>query len=280
MVAPLCLKKIELLHKTYKTGYLIRSIYVFTKEEIVELKSVTHYLIYQTVVGSDIDVFLYDPIKEENIYKFEQTYSLHNSIASNQFGIDYVKSMLYFSLHYQKNASIRIVYQSEGIKSQFHQGGNLGKIVDSMTEWSINRVIDGMFIYWTANEEGGTRKRIQPGSFIYDGKFYVYPGGIFDIRMESPPTIKNTFKSYLLFINSEWISGYVYSQNKMLNKIGIIHSNVSHSDMEVTLNSVNAKYEILYETKPLKIAYIHLYLMDSMDYEIWIDYPKDSRGIN
>jgi len=252
---------------------------VFTKEEIVQLKSPTYYLIYQSIVGSDIDVFLYDTVKEENIYKFEQTYSLHNSIVSNQFGMDYTKSMLYFSLNYLKNAYVRIVYKSEGSKNQFYQGGNLSKIADSMTEWSINRIIDGMFIYWSANEEGGTRKRIQPGSFVYNGKFYVYPGGIFDIRMESPPTIKNTFKSYLFFINSEWISGYVYSQNKMLNRIGIIHSNVSHSDMEVTLNNVNSKYDTLYETQPLKVAYVHLYLMDSMDYEIWIEYPKESRGI-
>ena len=251
---------------------------MYIKEEILLIEEPIAYLRYYAVHGTLIQIYLYDNIKKEDVYQLTRVYSLHSSLFDDQFAFDEDKSLLYFSPT-SISTYIRVVYYTEGKQSSFYIGGNLDQFLTKMLAWSESRIIDGLFVYWLAHEEGNPIKHIKAGSFVYQGSFYAYPGGTFDIREQAPPTIKETFRSYLLFINQEWLSNYVYQQNKMLNQIGIIHSTATDHDMQVTLNDVNAAYDNLYESAALKIAYIHIYLMSSFDYEVWVDYPKDGRSI-
>jgi len=251
---------------------------VYLKEEIVLLNKPIVYLRYCMVHGTTVEAYLYDNVRKENVYKLDRIYSLHNSILQNQFSIDEDKSMMYVSMG-MDGLYLRILYYTEGKDNTYYVGGNLDRFLTRMLQWSETRIVDGLFIHWPANEEGQPIKQIKGGSFIYEGELYVYPGGVFDIRQQAPPTVKETFRSYFLFVNGEWLSSYVYRQNKMLNKIGIIHSTCTDPDVWVTLKDVNAKYENMYTSAPLGIAYIHIYLMSSMDYEIWVEYPRDARVI-
>lgn len=251
---------------------------MYLKEEIVFVDKPIIYLRYCMVAGTLIDVYLYDNVKKENIYRLDRIYSLHNSILESQFSIDEDKSMIYLAFS-SSGIYIRVLYYTEGKDNVYYIGGNMDRFLVRMLQWSETRVVDGLFVYWTPEEEGQPIKHIKAGSFIYQGELYVYPGGVFDIRQQAPPTIKETFRSYLLFVNGEWLSNNVYRQSKVLNRIGIIHSDCTDNDVWVTLQDVNAKYDRLYNSEPLNIAHIHVYLMSNLDYEVWVEYPREARVI-
>jgi hypothetical protein len=251
---------------------------MYRKDKIRYISDSVVFLRYIVSPDADVHVYLYDNVNKRDLYQLSRTYTLSISLFVDQFSLDEDKSMIYLSPDII-GQHIRVEYYTEGMENPFFYGSSLNRFVSNMLRWMDTRIIDGLYVYWRDYEEGYPIKRIRSGSFVYDGTFYTFPGGNFDIRRNAPPSIKGRFRSYLLFINDEILKSYVFYQNMMLNKVGVIHSSSVNSDMSITKEDVDSVYSSRYYSSPLKIAYIHVYLTDTMDYEIWIEYPSESRSM-
>jgi hypothetical protein len=122
-------------------------------------------------------------------------------------------------------------------------------------------------------------RTIQPGSFVYENRFCVFPGDVFDIRIQAPPTIKDKFKAYYLFINQEIVDSFLDKQISTLSKLGILTSSTIHDDAGSAKLDVSALYATAYNSTPVEVCFIYIKLTDTFAYDIWIEYPPKSRTL-
>jgi len=220
---------------------------------------------------------MYDYALKTDIQEMERVSTLSISLFNSQFAVDEDKSAVY-------NAPsiigkyIRVVYYSEGEQNPFHASSNLHAFISQVLRWTSNRISEG--IYLTKPEGDCSHLRtIQPGSFVYENRFCVFPGEVFDIRLHAPPTIKDQFKAYYLFINQEVLDGYLDKQVSSLTRVGVITSSTMHDTVGSAKLDVLALYTTMYSSTPLEVGFLYIKLTDTFAYDIWIEYPANSRTL-
>ena len=249
---------------------------MYKKEEIVLVSSPVIYLRYILAV-SRVQAFLYDITTHADIQEMERVATLTISLFNNQFAIDEDKAAV-FNAPSIIGKYVRFVYYSEGEENPFYASSNLHSFITQVLRWTSNRVSEG--IYLTTKEcDCAYLRNIEPGSFVYENRFCVYPGEIFDIRLKSPPTIKNQFKAYYLFINQEIVETFLDQQEQILTKLGCITSSTMHDDTGAAKLDVLALYQAMYNSTPVQIAFVYIKLTESFSYDIWIEYPSSSRTL-
>lgn len=249
---------------------------MYKKEEILLVDNPIIYLRY-IIATSIIQVFLYDYSKHEDIQEMERISTLSISLFNNQYAIDLDKSSIYNAPSIL-GKYIRIIYYSEGEQNPFHASSNLHAFITQVLRWTSNRISEGIYLTRQVSDCDNTRS-IAPGSFVYENKFGVYPGEIFDIRLHAPPTVANKFKAYYLFINQEHIDGFLNRQDQMLTKIGVITSSTIHDAIDTAKLDVLTLYLSLYNSTPLEVALMYIKLTDTFAYDIWVEYPPTSRTL-
>ncbi len=249
---------------------------MYRKEEIVLISSPVTYLRY-VLVNDNVDIWLYDYSLKTDLLKMERVNTLATSLFNTQYSVDEDKSSVYVAPSII-GKYVRMSYYTEGTQNPFYASSNLHKFITQVLNWTSNRISEGMYLYWDACDPD-YMKKINEGSFVYENLFYVYNGGVFDIRHHAPPTSRQRFKAYYLFINQEIIESYVDRQTQMLTQIGILSSTTSHDALDAAKLDVMARYTATYESTPLEVAFIYIQLMDSLQYNIWIEYPISTRTL-
>lgn len=249
---------------------------MYRKEEIILVDSPVIYLRY-ILATSNVQAFLYDYTKHEDIQELQRVATLTISLFNTQFAVDEDKSSIY-NAPAIVGQYVRIVYYSEGESNPFYASSNLHAFITQVLRWTANRVSEG--IYLTTKEcDCAHLRSIQPGSFVYENRFCVYPGDVFDIRLQSPPTIINKFKAYYLFINQEIVDTYLNQQEQILTKLGSITSSTMHDTTGAAKLDVLSLYDNMYETTPIEIAFVYIKLTETMSYDLWVEYPQKSRTL-
>ncbi len=246
------------------------------KEEKVLVDAPVMYLKYITATDA-VDAFIYDYSMQTDVQELERVYTLTISLFNNQFSVDEDVGAIYFAPAII-GQYVRIVYYTEGELNPFYASSNLHAFISQVLKWTSNRVSEG--IYLTSHRcDPSYARMIEPGSFVYDGQFGVYPGELFDIRQHSPPTIKNTFKAYYFYINADTVSQYKYNQDQVLSQISILTSTTMHDTIGNAKLDVDALYTSTHDSDPIKICYVYIKLLESFAYDIWVEYPQESRTL-
>ena len=249
---------------------------MYRKEEIILVDSPVMYLRY-IIATNNIHAFLYDYSLQKDLQELERVATLTISLFNSQYAVDIDKSSFY-------NAPsiigkyVRIVYYSEGEQNPFHAASNLHAFITQVLRWTSNRISEGIYLTRQENECSNMRS-IAPGSFVYENRFCIYPGEAFDIRMHSPPTVKDRFKAYYLFINQEHLDGFLSKQDQILTTIGVITSSTMHEEIGTAKLDVLALYQSMYNSTPIEVAFIYIKLTDTFAYDIWVEYPPKSRTL-
>lgn len=249
---------------------------MYRKDEIVLVDSPVIYLRY--ILSTDnVSAYTYDYSKQEELTKLDRVYTLSVSLFNNQFSVDDDKGAIFCAPsvvgHY-----VKFTYYTEGEQNPFYASSNLHAFISQILRWTANRISEG--IYLTSEHCSSHNMRtIQPGSFVHENQFYAYPGGVFDVRQVSPPTLVDKFKAYYLFINNEIISDRVDKQERLLVDIGILPSSTMHDDVGSAKLDVQGRYATEYTSTPIEIAYVFVQLLSSFEYDIWIEYPPKSRTL-
>jgi hypothetical protein len=249
---------------------------MFRKEEVVLVGSPIVYMRY-IMAHDNVQMFLYNYSLKEDILEMERVNTLSSSLFNNQFAVDEDTSSTFVAPS-TIGQWIRVVYYSEGKQNPFYASSNLHKFIEQVLRWTANRISEGIYLYW-APCDPPWKRIINEGSFVYENQFYVYNGGLFDIRQHAPPTTKRRFKAYYLFINQEIISSYLDGQSQILSQIGILPSSTSHDTVDSAKLDVLTRYQNMYESEPLEVALIYIQLSDSLEYNVWIEYPPATRTL-
>jgi hypothetical protein len=249
---------------------------MYRKEEIRLVSSPVLYLRY-ILATSNVQAFLYDSATHTDIQEMERVATLTVSLFNNQFAVDEDKASV-FNAPSIVGKYVRFVYYSEGEENPFYASSNLHSFITQVLRWTSNRVSEG--IYLTTKEcDCAYLRNIEPGSFVYENRFCVYPGEDFDVRLKSPPTIKEQFKAYYLFINQEIVETFLDQQEQILTKLGCITSSAMHDDTGSAKLDVLALYTAMYNSTPIQIAFVYIRLTESFSYDIWVEYPSSSRTL-
>jgi|GEM_PF-4203435 len=249
---------------------------MYRKEDVILVTSPIQYLHY-IITSDNVKVWEYDTTQNQELYELERVYTLSTSLFSNQFAIDVDRNGVYLSPT-MNGKYIKVVYYSDGQINPFYASSNLHKFITNVLKWTGHRIVDGCFLHWT---DGGcvTSHRIKEGSFVYSNQYYIYAGEDLDIRNLAPPTIVGRFRGYYFFINDEIISNNLNHQTRTLTKMGYLHSSAMHDETGRAKLDVLALYDNLYSSEPLNVAFMYVYLTQSLDYEIWIEYPTEHRTL-
>ena len=250
---------------------------MYRKEEIVILSSAVTYLKF-TLANDNVSITTYDYSMQKDITPLERINTLSASLFNSQFSVDDDHSAIFVSPSIV-GQYVRITYYSEGRQNPYYASSNLYKFIDQVLRWTSNRIIDGLYLYWDESSSDVNDKKLQPGSFVYDGQFYAYMGGKFHIRDYAPPMIKQTYKSYLLLINTECINSFLDVQGRLLKRLIVVASATSHDSIAGAKADVDSVTASRYTSQPLKVAYVHAYLTDTLRYETWIEYPIETRSL-
>ena len=247
------------------------------KEELILISSPVTYLRYTLANANTVEAFQYDYTIQQDVLKLEKIYSISISLFNTQYSIDVDKSCLYIAPSLI-GKYIRVVYYTEGEQNPFFASSNLHKFINQVLKWTANRIAEGLYLHWKKCDPAYMRI-INEGSLVYDNRFIVYPGGVFDIRQNAPPTIKGTFKAYQLFVNLEIIQSFLDRQTQMLSKPGILSSSVAHSSIDAAKLDVMNRYKTLYNSDAIVICYVYIMLRDDYGYELYIEYPPEYRTL-
>lgn len=250
---------------------------MYKKEEIVIISSPVTYLRYTLTNNINVKVYQYDNILQKDVLELQKVFSLSISLFNTQYAVDVDKSCIYIAPSLI-GKHIRIEYYSEGAQNPFYASSNLHKFITQVLKWTSNRISEGLYLHWQKCDPAYMRI-INEGSVIYENRFIVYPGGVFDIRQQSPPTIKGTYKAYKIFINLEIIQSFMDKQTQMLSKIGILSSSVAHPSIDKAKLDVMTRYTTLYESEALVICYVYIMLREDYGYELYVEYPPEYRTL-
>jgi hypothetical protein len=250
---------------------------MYRKEEIVLISSSVTYLKF-VMCNDNVSIFTYDQTLRRDILQLSRVNTLSVTLFNDQFSVDDDHSAVFVSPTVVGQYA-RIVYYSEGLQNPYYASSNLYQFIEQVLRWTSNRIVDGLFLYWDDSLNDINEKLIRPGSFVYDGQFYAYKGGTFNIREQAPPMIRQTFKSYLLVINQEILESYLDVQGRMLTRVGVVSSATAHETSTESKADVDSVCENRYESQPLRVAYVHAYLTTSLTYETWIQYDNSFRSL-
>jgi len=252
---------------------------MYRKLQIVEITSSIIFLKYVVDLGSIITVSEVDPITHELIYNYERVNTVTAAMRTDQFTVDEDLSAVVVSLA-NKGKTIAITYYTDGTQNPYYASSNLNLFIEKVLSWTDNRICDGLYVYWNQyRPEDEYVKHIKPGSFIYDGNFYVYGGEDFNIRDYAPPTRIGYCRCYKMFINNEILESYVDMQVKLLTRIGIITSSDMYAKFDEAKLDTMGTYDNMYQSQPLDICYMYVVLNEERDYDIWIEYPQGARTL-
>ena len=255
---------------------LISIIAVYVKEEKVLIDSPVTYLKF--ILADDVvSIFEYDYTTQTDVQELERVYTLTISLFNNQFSVDIDKGAVYIAPSII-GKYVRIVYHSEGELNPFYASSNLHEFITQVLRWTSNRVAEGIYLTYHNCDERYVRV-IEPGSFVYEGQFGVFPGNIFDIRQHAPPTVKGQYKAYYMYINSSTIADYSNPQDQVLANISIIASSTMHDAIDSAKLDVQALYAEQNDSTAIEICYVYVLLLDSFEYDIWVEYPPESRTL-
>jgi hypothetical protein len=250
---------------------------MYRKEEIVLISSSVTYLRF-VLANTNVTVFTYDQILRTDILPLARINTLSVSLFNNQYAIDEDHSAIFISPSII-GQYVRIIYYTNGTQNPFYASSNLHNFINQVLRWTSNRIVDGLFLYWDDAASDINEKNIRPGSFVYETQFYTYQGGTFNVRDYSPPMVMQTYKSYLLVINSDIISSYLDVQGRMLTRIGVVTSTTAHETATESKADVDSTAASRYDSQLLKVAYVHAYLTDQRKIEEWVDYPAEYRTL-
>jgi len=249
---------------------------MYTKEEIVLIDSPVVYLRY-ILATNVVKAYIYDFSLKQDLQEMERVATLTISLFNSQFAVDEDKAAIYNAPSIV-GKYVRFVYYSEGEQNPFYAASNLHVFINQVLKWTANRVSEGIYLTQQDCECTHLRK-IEPGSFVYENQFCVFPGESFDIRVQSPPTVKDKYKAYYLFINQEIISSFLNKQEQLLTKLGILTSSEMHDNIGSAKLDVLALYETTYNSSPIEIAFVYIRLNESFLYDLWVEYPIKSRTL-
>jgi hypothetical protein len=249
---------------------------MYRKEEIVLVGSPIIYARY-VLAHDNVTFFSYDYSLNQDILPMERVNTLSMSLFNNQFSVDEDKSAFFIAPSIV-GTWVRMIYYTEGDQNPFYASSNLHKFITQVLKWTSSRISEGIYLYWEPCDPVH-KKLINEGSFVYENQFYVYHGGVFDIKMQAPPTLRNTYKCYYLFINQEILDSYLDRQSRMLSEIGILPSSTSHLTLDAAKLDVLTRYTNMYDSEPLEVAFVHIQLNDQLSYNVWIEYPTTSRTL-
>lgn len=251
---------------------------MYRKLQIDTVQSSIIYLKYVVDMGSTVTVQLVDPITKQALYNLERVNSVTAAIRTDQFVVDEDINAIVINLA-NRGKTVLITYYTDGTQNPFYASSNLHTFISKVLKWTDNRLVDGLYLYWDDCDRSNPVKKIKEGSFVYDGSFYVYQGGIFDIRDYAPPTVIGYYRGYRIFINQEIIQSYLNTPASMLTQVGIITSSATHTAMDSAKLDVMTLYDSMYNSEPLDIAFVYIRLNDSREYDIWVEYPKEQRTL-
>lgn len=246
------------------------------KEEVVLVSSPVTYLRY-TLAHDNVTAFEHSYTLHEDIVEMERIHSLSISLFNSQFAVDTDLSAAFVAPSLV-GKYVRFVYYTEGELNPFYASSNLHKFIEQVLKWTSNRIAEGLYLHWKACDPAYMRI-INEGSFVYENRFIVYPGGKFDIRQHAPPTVKGTYKAYHMFVNQEIIDGYLDRQSQLLRQIGILSSSTQHSSIDAAKLDVMTKYTSMYKSSALTVCYVYIRLNQDFSYDIRIEYPTASRTL-
>lgn len=253
---------------------------MYRKTQIELIESSIIYLKYIVEMGYQIDVQIVNPDTLEWEYSLERVNSVTAALRTDQFSVDDDAGAIVLNMALMGKKAI-IIYYTEGKINPFYASSNLHTFIAKVLKWSENRIIDGCYIHWDYISCGddSPQKKIKEGSFVYDGRYYVYKGGYFDIRNYAPPTVIDNYRAYKFFINAEIISSYVDNRQSLLQQIGIIHSDSIYPTINEAKADLMGVYKNQYNSISLDICNMFIKLNSAREYDIWISYPSENRTL-
>ena len=250
---------------------------MYIQQEIVTASSIIIYLKY--ILATDaVTISTYNYTTQTDVTSLTRVNTLSATLFDGQFSVDDDKSAIYICAT-AIGSYLHITYYTNGIQNPYYASSNLNQFINQVLRWTSNRIVDGIFLLNTPGANDPNQKTIQPGSFVYNGQYYAYQGGIFNVRDYAPPMIKQTYKGYLLCICNEIIESWLDVQSQFLNRVGVVISSTSHSDMLSAKTDVDSVAATQYSSTIIEVAYVYAYLTKSLVYESWISYPNDFRSL-
>ena len=252
---------------------------MYRKLQIETVDSAIIYLKYVVDITSDITVQVVNPANMQLEYELERVNTISTALKPNQFVVDGDTNsiILNYALEGKK---IVIIYYTDGKINPFYASSNLHTFIAKVIKWTSNRIVDGLYIYWDYEDcNDSPIKKIKEGSFVYNGLYHIYRGGVFDIRDWAPPTVVNMVRGYKFFINDEIIQSYLDNPTNMLTKLGILSSDEMYQQFDAAKLDVMNKYRRIYNSDPLTICYGYCVLNQNGGYDFWFEYPSEMRTL-
>jgi len=252
---------------------------LFRKLQIETIESSIIYLKYVVDAASQVTVQVVNPITLELEYELERVNSISTALRSDQFVVDEDVSAILVNLALE-GKKVVITYYTDGQINPFYASSNLHTFISKVLKWTSNRIVDGLYVYWDYKDcNDKPIKKIKAGSFVYNGLFHIYGGGVFDIRDWAPPTIVNAYRGYMFFINDEILTSHLDNRTNILQELGILTSDSMHDTVDAAKLDVMTKYDRIYSSEPLVICYGYVLLNGQRQYDYWFEYPPENRTL-
>ena len=252
---------------------------MFRKLQVETIESSIIYLKYVVDISAEIVVQVVNPTSLELEYQLERVNSISTALKTNQFVVDEDTNAIIVNLALAGKKVI-INYYSDGQINPFYASSNLHTFISKVLKWTSNRIVDGLYVYWDYDDcDDQPIKHIKSGSFVYNGLYHIYRGGVFDIRSYAPPTVVNMIRGYQLFINDEILESHLDNRINILNEVGILTSDDQHDHLDAAKLDVMNKYKRIYTSDPLNICYAYCLLNQERKYEFWFEYPPEQRTL-
>ena len=252
---------------------------MYRKVQIETVESAIIYLRYVVDITSVVDVWVINPITLEFEYPLHRVNSVSTALQPDQFVVDEDSNAILLNLTL-RGKKIAITYYSDGSINPFYASSNLHTFIAKVLKWTANRIVDGLYIYWDYNEcNDSPLKHIKEGSFVYNGLYHIYQGGVFDVRQWAPPTVVNMIRGYRFFINDELIQTRLNRQTNILQEVGILTSDEQHETFDAAKLDVMTKYERIYKSQPLDICFAYILLDQNQKFQFWFEYPPEQRTL-
>lgn len=243
--------------------------------ETITLKSSILYTIYQMSFASDVTIDILNPETFEVDYHLDRIGGRYNSLYQTQFAVDNEKGLIFFSSS-SVGCIAKITYDTTGEINPFHASENLFSTIARILTWSNKRICDGLYIY-SYPDDLDYIKRLERGSFIYNGYVYVCNERVLNFTELSPPRMKNLYRGYYVYINDATMYENLDKKTKSLTGASVLVSSGIHENTLQAKYDVLARYDAMYTSPALSVAYMYQSIRSDNTREIIIDYISESR---
>jgi len=248
---------------------------MFRKSEIVRVETITYYTKY-TIDYPDVKVWVYDPVKRQDIYQLEFIPTPSTLLFDNQFAVDLDKNQIFFAQNLI-DKYVRIEYYTRGDLNPFYIATDITKFIAEIFKRAQNNISSGLYFYQTEYDPEHIW-RLSHGAFTYNGEFIVSKELVLNFKELSPPTLQNYCRCYYFFINEEIIESYLFNQTNTLQKVGMIKSEMYENFDKAKLDTLT-RYDSTYKSDPLVIGWMYLVVEQKTgNYEFWVEYEPKVRG--